>query len=208
MHMTYMSFCSPQLLQPRSRQIISPKIKKSVGRMAPRVRNSKRVRASTQSNVQPIYGTWYCLNNLFTEFAMSSGVHLLYMHTWILDANLMELCAHYSINCKYILYYYFQIYDQMDGVSVTKLFSNLWPRDVIFVTKVMANQWPYYIKPWQCQIPFYDDLNMTSMTIPRWWSQQPRHWWRHRLVICQRGIRQAMTNTRLHLWRNRIVTLL
>jgi hypothetical protein len=44
---------SPQLLQPRSRKIISPKIKKSVGRMAPGVRNSKRVRASTQSDVQP-----------------------------------------------------------------------------------------------------------------------------------------------------------
>jgi hypothetical protein len=44
---------SPYLLQPRSRKIISPKIKKSVGRMAPGVRNSKRVRASTQSDVQP-----------------------------------------------------------------------------------------------------------------------------------------------------------
>jgi hypothetical protein len=134
---------------------------------------------------------------------MSSGVHLLYMHTGILDANLMELCAHYSINCKFLLYYYFQTCDQMHGVSVTKLLSNLWPKDVIFVTKVLANQWPYYIKPWQCQIP-----NMTSMTVTRWWSQQPRHWWRHSLIICQRGIRQPMTNTRLHLWRNRIVILL
>jgi hypothetical protein len=53
MHMTYMSFFSPQLLQPRSRKIISPKIKKSVGRMAPGVRNSKRVRASTLLDVQP-----------------------------------------------------------------------------------------------------------------------------------------------------------
>jgi hypothetical protein len=44
---------SPQLLQPHSRKIISPKIKKSVGRMARGVRNSKRVRASTQSDVQP-----------------------------------------------------------------------------------------------------------------------------------------------------------
>jgi hypothetical protein len=56
---------------------------------------------------------------------MSSGVHLLYMHTGILDANLMELCAHYSINCKFLLYYYFQTCDQMHGVSVTKLLSNL-----------------------------------------------------------------------------------
>jgi hypothetical protein len=139
---------------------------------------------------------------------MSSGVHLLYMHTGILDANLMELCAHYSINCNFLLYYYFQTCDQMHGVSVTKLLSNLWPKDVIFVTKVLANQWPYYIKLWQCQIPICDDLNMTSMTVARWWSQQPRHWWCHNLVICQRGIRQPMTNTRLHLWRNRIVTLL
>jgi hypothetical protein len=53
MHMTYMSFFSPQLLQPHSRKIISPKIKKSFGRMAPGVRNSKRVRVSTQSDVQP-----------------------------------------------------------------------------------------------------------------------------------------------------------
>jgi hypothetical protein len=95
----------------------------------------------------------------------------------------------------------------MHGVSVTKLLSNLWPKDVIFVTKVLANQWPYYIKPWQCQIPIRDDLNMTSMMVARWWSQQPCHWWRHSHVICQRGIRQPMTNTRLHLWRNRIVTL-
>jgi hypothetical protein len=50
----YMVFLiNAQLLQPRSRKIISPKIKKSVGRMAPGVRNSKRVRASTQSDVQP-----------------------------------------------------------------------------------------------------------------------------------------------------------
>jgi hypothetical protein len=53
MHMTYMSFLSPQLLQPHSRKNISPKIKKTVGRMAPVVRNSKRVRASTQSKNQP-----------------------------------------------------------------------------------------------------------------------------------------------------------
>jgi hypothetical protein len=46
-------FFSPQLLEPHSRKIISPKIKKSVDRMAPGVRNSKRVRASTQSDVQP-----------------------------------------------------------------------------------------------------------------------------------------------------------
>jgi hypothetical protein len=71
------------------------------------------------------YGNGYYLNNLFTEFAMSSGVHLLYMHTGILNANLMELCAHYSTNCKFLLYYYFQTCDQMDGVSVTKLFSNM-----------------------------------------------------------------------------------
>jgi hypothetical protein len=44
---------SPQLLQPRSRKIISRKIMKSVSRMAPEVRNSKRVKASTQSDVQP-----------------------------------------------------------------------------------------------------------------------------------------------------------
>jgi hypothetical protein len=53
MHMTYMSFFSPQLLQPHSRKIISPKTKKSVGKMAPGIRNSKRVRASTQSDVLP-----------------------------------------------------------------------------------------------------------------------------------------------------------
>jgi hypothetical protein len=44
---------SPQLLQPHSRKIISPKIKKSVGRMAPGVRNNKIVRAATQSDVLP-----------------------------------------------------------------------------------------------------------------------------------------------------------
>jgi hypothetical protein len=51
--MTYMSLFSPQLIEPHSRKIISPKIKKSVGRMAPGVRNSTRVRASTQSDVLP-----------------------------------------------------------------------------------------------------------------------------------------------------------
>jgi hypothetical protein len=137
---------------------------------------------------------------------MSSGVHQLYMHTGILDANLMQLCAHSSINCKFLLYYYFQTSEQMHGVSVTNLLSNLWPKDVIFVTKVLANLWPYCIKAWQCQIPICDDLIITSMTVARWWSQQPRHWWRHILVICQRGIHHPMTNTRLHLWRNRIVT--
>jgi hypothetical protein len=43
----------PQLLSPNRRKVLSPKIKISNLRMAPVVRNSKRVRAATQSDVLP-----------------------------------------------------------------------------------------------------------------------------------------------------------
>jgi hypothetical protein len=75
------------------------------------------------------------------------------------------------------------ICDQSAGKSVTILYQS--------VTMPNTNMWRFkhYI---------YDGCKMMS--------QQPRHWWRHNLVICQRGIRHPMTNTRLHLWRIWIVT--
>jgi hypothetical protein len=48
-----------------------------------------------------------------------------------------------------------------------KLISNLWRIDVIFVTKLMANLWLFYIKRWRWQISFFDDINLSSTTIPK-----------------------------------------
>jgi hypothetical protein len=50
--MTYLTFF-PQFPSPHSRKVLSSKIKKSIPAMAPGVRNSKRVRAATQSDVLP-----------------------------------------------------------------------------------------------------------------------------------------------------------
>jgi hypothetical protein len=128
------------------------------------------------------------------------------MHTWILFPIVYGFVWPLYIICKFKLNYYLQFCDQSDPVPVMKLISNLWWIDVIFVTKVMTNLWPFYIKRWRWQISLCDDLNMYSMTILNLWCQLPRHWWRHRHVICQRGVQQTMTKTKQQLWPNRIVT--
>jgi hypothetical protein len=91
-----------------------------------------------------------------------------------------------------------------------KLISKLWWIDVMFVTKVMVNLWPFYIKRWQWQITFCDDINLSSMTIPKWWHQLPRHWWRQRHVSCHVIADVSATSdanaVNGRLWRKRIVT--
>jgi hypothetical protein len=47
----------------------------------------------------------------------------------------------------------------------------------------MANLWPFYIKRWRWQMSFCDDINLSSMTIPKRWRQLPHYWWRQHQVI-------------------------
>jgi hypothetical protein len=48
----------------------------------------------------------------------------------------------------------------------------------------MAKPWTFYFKVRRWHIVFCDDLNMYSMTIPKWWHQLPRHCWCHHHVSC------------------------
>jgi hypothetical protein len=102
------------------------------------------------------------------------------MHTWILFPIIYGFVWPLYIICNFKLNYYLQFCDHYDLVPMTKLISNLWRIDVIFVTKVMPNLWPFYIKRWRWQISFCDDINLSSMTIPKSWRRLPRHWWHQR----------------------------
>jgi hypothetical protein len=78
------------------------------------------------------------------------------------------------------------------------------------VTKIMTNLWPFYIKRWRWQIPFCDDINLSSMTIPKRWRQLPHHCWRHRHGSCHIFADVSTTSdanaVNGRLWRKRIVT--